>query len=72
VQGDSVFLDLTDGLDITRGMDLDGVPGKDFAGDCTISFPCETGTCGYQGGFTLSPGGPGVPETTPTAGSTGT
>jgi hypothetical protein len=75
VQGkDAVFLDFTDGADITRGMDLDGTIGKEFAGDASITFSCPTGTCGYAGPFTLTSGGPGVGTltTTPTTGTTDT
>jgi hypothetical protein len=73
--GDTVYLDLTDTADITRGLDLDGTTGKGFAGDATITFDCPTGTCGYVGPFTLTGGGPGVPLTTttlPTGDSGGT
>jgi hypothetical protein len=68
--GDTIYLDLTDSADITRGMDLDGTTAKGFAGDATITFDCPTGTCGYVGRFTLTGGGPGVPLTT-TLGTTG-
>lgn len=71
VQGDEAFLDLTDGADITRGMDLDGpVSDKSFSGSCDISIPCPAGNCGYAGRFELSPGGPGL--TTPPTPTTDT
>lgn len=65
---DVVYLDLTDTLDIQRGMDLDGSVGAKFEGDCTVTFECPTGVCGYEGGFSFAKGGPGVPQT-PTDGT---
>ena len=69
---DTVYLDLTDTADITRGMDLDGTTGKDFAGDATITYSCPTGTCGYTGPFALTAGGPGVGTLTGTTSSAAT
>jgi hypothetical protein len=65
-----VYLDLTDVTQATRGLDLDGEVAADFSGAATVSYPCETGTCGYEGDFLLTRGEPPLTVSTPTPGDT--
>lgn len=60
-----VFLELTDLGDATRGLDLDGtVEGDTFSGALSMTYPCDGGTCGYEGPFTLTRAAPATTEDT--------
>lgn len=52
--GASLHVDLTEVVDPTRGLELDGaLLGAQFVGDAEVRTPCAEGTCGWVGAFTL-------------------
>lgn len=53
VTKDTVYLDLTDAVDPTRGLDLDGTVDGGFSGQGRVAWTCPEGTCGYEGDFSL-------------------
>lgn len=72
VTSNTVDLELTDATDGTRGLRLDGTVGESFAGNATLRYPCDQGTCGYEGILALTKGAASLGTPTGDTSDTGT
>ncbi|MEQ1566387.1 MAG: hypothetical protein ABMA64_12170, partial [Myxococcota bacterium] len=67
---DVTYLEMTDLLDGTRGLDLNVTVAGELSGDATVRYPCQGGPCGWEGTVTmqsaLPTGGTGATPTPPT------